>query len=179
MPKIFFSILNLCKVLCTFAAPFKIRCTSITGGAFKEVQSLQLKIGVEIVVATPGRLVDLLNRSFLVLSQCVYLVMDEADKMIDLGFEIDLSRILESLPVSNLKPETENLENEEEEYLSNFMTRHRYRQTFMFSATMPPQVERIAKKHLRQPITIYVGSAGKATKSIEQIVYMMSENGKR
>ncbi|MEN2496595.1 MAG: DEAD (Asp-Glu-Ala-Asp) box polypeptide 23 [Marteilia pararefringens] len=166
------------EVLDQMATPLGIKSTSITGGTYKEVQSLKLKVGVEIVVATPGRLVDLINRNFIVLMQCVYIVMDEADKMIDMGFEGEVQRILDSLPVTNLKPDTEESENNELLY-SNFLQKHKYRQTFMFTATMSPSIERLAKRYIRRPVTIYIGVAGKPTERIEQIIYMTTENGKR
>lgn len=171
-------IIQTSQVLNLFAVPLKIRCTAITGGSYKEVQSLKLKIGVEILVASPGRLVDLILSSHVILSQCVYVVLDEADKMIDLGFESDLQQILDSLPVTNLKPDNDFAE-DADEMLANFLTRNRYRQTFMFSATMPPSVERLAKKYLRRPAFIYIGVAGQPTKNIEQVVCMLKESQKR
>ena len=79
---------------------------------------------------------DCLDRRILVLNQCTYVVMDEADRMIDMGFEADVNFILDALPVSNVKPE-----NEQEQEANG----RKYRQTTMFSATMPPAVERLAK----------------------------------
>ncbi|KAG5675273.1 hypothetical protein PVAND_005187 [Polypedilum vanderplanki] len=64
--------------------------------------SFQLRLGCEIVIATPGRLIDVLENRYLVLNQCTYVVMDEADRMIDMGFEPDVQKILEYMPVSNL-----------------------------------------------------------------------------
>uniref|UniRef100_A0A0R3WXC2 Helicase C-terminal domain-containing protein n=1 Tax=Hydatigena taeniaeformis TaxID=6205 RepID=A0A0R3WXC2_HYDTA len=63
--------------------------------------------------------------------------------------------------------------------LANFSTKQKYRQTVMFTATMPPAVERLARSYLRRPATVYVGTAGKPTDRVEQIVYMVQENDKR
>lgn len=80
-----------------------------------------------MVIATPGRLVDVLENRYISLDQCTYVVMDEADKMLDMGFEPDVNRILEFIPVTNLKPDTDEAE-DETKLLENFNTRHKYRQ---------------------------------------------------
>lgn len=82
------------------------RCVSIVGGKAIEEQQFNMRDGAEIVIATPGRLKDCIERSVLVLAQCTYVVMDEADRMVSLGFEDVLNFILDSLPVSNLKPDS-------------------------------------------------------------------------
>jgi len=82
------------------------RCVSIVGGKAMEEQQFNMRDGAEIVIATPGRLKDCIERSVLVLAQCTYVVMDEADRMVSLGFEEVINFILDSLPVSNLKPDT-------------------------------------------------------------------------
>lgn len=84
---------------------------SIVGGRDMNEQAFNLKDGAEIVVATPGRLKDCVERHILVLSQCLYLVLDEADKSIGLGFADQLDFILDSMPATNLKPDTEDAEN--------------------------------------------------------------------
>ncbi|KAJ3361458.1 DEAD (Asp-Glu-Ala-Asp) box polypeptide 23 [Allomyces arbusculus] len=84
-----------------FAKPMGFRCVSIVGGHSIEEQSISLSRGAEIVIATPGRLKDCLDRHIIVLGQCTYVVMDEADRMIDMGFEADVTFILDKLPVSN------------------------------------------------------------------------------
>ena len=86
---------------------------------------------------------------YLVLSRCTYIVLDEADRMIDMGFEPDVQRILEHMPVTNLKPDTDDAENSEI-LLQNFKSKNKFRQTVMFSATFPPAVERLAKSYLRR-----------------------------
>merc|ERR1719516_178942 len=99
--------------------------------------------------------------------------------MIDLGFEPELLHIFESLPVSNQKPVEEEYAEDASAMMSNFLTKNRFRQTFMFSATMPSSVERLARKYLRGPAFIYIGVAGQPTKRVEQIVYLMKESEKR
>ena len=82
---------------------------------------------LQIVIATPGRLIDVLENRYLVLSQCTYVILDEADRMIDMGFEPDVQKILEYLPVTNLKPDTDDAE-DSQKMLANFNTVHKYRQ---------------------------------------------------
>lgn len=83
---------------------------------------------LQIVIATPGRLIDVLENRYLVLSRCTYVVLDEADRMIDMGFEPDVQKILEHMPVSNQKPDTDEAE-DPEKMLANFESgKHKYRQ---------------------------------------------------
>jgi ATP-dependent RNA helicase DDX23/PRP28 len=164
-----------------FAKPMGFNVVSIVGGHAIEEQVHNLRNGAEIVIATPGRLVDCLEKHVLVLSQCNYIVMDEADRMIDLGFEEDVQRVLDALPLSNIKPDTDEAENPE---LMSRMLRLgrkdlRYRQTVMFSATMPPPLERLAKKYLRRPATIIIGNAGQAVDTVEQRVVMISSDDEK
>ena len=111
-----------------------------------------------VIIATPGRLLDYLERRYAVLNQCNYVVLDEADRMIDMGFEPQVVGVLDAMPSSNLKPENEDEELDEKKI---------YRTTYMFSATMPPAVERLARKHLRNPVVVTIGTAGKATDLID------------
>lgn len=161
-----------------FAKPLGIRLVSVIGGASREEQGFQLRLGVEIVVATPGRLVDVLENRYLVLNQCTYIVMDEADRMLDLNFEADLKAILEYLPVTNTKPDDDSAETPEA-LLANMKTGMKFRQTVLFSATMPPAVHRIANLYLRRPATVMIGSVGNAADSVEQRVYLCTDQQKR
>ncbi|KAL3314336.1 DEAD (Asp-Glu-Ala-Asp) box polypeptide 23 [Cichlidogyrus casuarinus] len=158
--------------------PLGLRTVAIIGGMSKEEQTMKIRRGAEIVIATPGRLKDVLENRYIVLNQCSYVVLDEADKMMDMGFEPEVNEILTYLPVSNQKPDTEDAE-KEEELLANFKTRSKYRQTVMFTATMPPSVEKLAKNYLRRPAIVYIGSVGKPTDRVQQIVHMVTENEKR
>ncbi|CAI7564937.1 unnamed protein product [Penicillium pancosmium] len=161
-----------------FTQPLGFNVVSIVGGHSIEEQAFSLRDGAEIIIATPGRLVDCIERRMLVLSQCCYVIMDEADRMIDLGFEEPVNKILDALPVTNEKPDTEEAEN------SRAMSQHisgrdRYRQTMMYTATMPAAVERIARKYLRRPAIITIGAIGEAVDTVEQRVEMIPGEDKR
>ncbi|GAB1310487.1 mRNA splicing protein prp28 [Madurella fahalii] len=161
-----------------FATPLGFTVVSIVGGHSLEEQAFALRNGAEIIVATPGRLVDCLERRLLVFSQCCYIIMDEADRMIDQGFEEPLTKILDALPVTNEKPDTEDAENPQ--LMSRYLGgKDRYRQTMMYTATMPPLVEKIAKKYLRRPAIVTIGNAGEAVDTVEQRVEFISGEDKR
>lgn len=152
-----------------FAHYLGIKVVSIVGGQSIEEQGFKIRQGCEVVIATPGRLIDCLERRYVVLNQCNYVVLDEADRMIDMGFEPQVVGVLDAMPSSNLKPENEDEELDEKRI---------YRTTYMFSATMPPAVERLARKYLRNPVVVTIGTAGKATDLITQHVIMMKESDK-
>ncbi|KAG5541916.1 hypothetical protein RHGRI_021668 [Rhododendron griersonianum] len=124
-----------------FARYLGIRVVLIVGGQSIEEQ------GCEVVIATPGRLIDCLERRFAVLNQCNYVVLDEADRMIDMGFEPQVVGVLDAMPSSNFKPKNEDEELDKKKI---------YRTTCMFSATMPPAVERLARKYLRNPVVVTI-----------------------
>lgn len=108
-------------------------------------QNMDLRAGVEIIIATPGRLIDCLERKYVVLNQCHYIVLDEADRMIDLGFEPQVVEVFDRMPATNLRPEDP----------AEAEAKMVYRQTIMFSATMPPVIEKLAKKYLRDPVLLW------------------------
>ncbi|KAG0201768.1 mRNA splicing protein prp28 [Mortierella sp. GBA30] len=163
-----------------FAVPLNFNCVSIVGGHAVEEQAFNLRNGAEIIIATPGRLKDCLDRRILVLNQCTYVVMDEADRMIDMGFEADVNFILDALPVSNLKPDTDDAEDATKMTMSiDEEEGKKYRQTTMFSATMPPAVERLAKRYLRRPAVVTIGTAGQAVETVEQRVEMITDENKK
>ena len=89
---------------------------------------------------------------YLALSRCTYIVLDEADRMIDMGFEPDIQRILDHMPVNNSKPDSEMAE-DTSLLAENFKSKNKFRQTVMFTATMPPAVERLARTYLRRPVS--------------------------
>ncbi|KAK8556203.1 hypothetical protein V6N12_002614 [Hibiscus sabdariffa] len=109
------------------------------------------------------------ERRYVVLNQCNYVVLDEAGRMIDMGFEPQVMGVLDAIQSSNWKPENEDEELDDKRI---------YRTTYMFSSTMPPAVERLARKYLRIPVVVTVGTAGKATYLISQHVMMMKESEK-
>ncbi|KIH65931.1 DEAD/DEAH box helicase [Ancylostoma duodenale] len=172
-----------------FGELLKIRTVSVIGGASREDQGMKLRMGVE----------------------CSYVILDEADRMLDMGFEPEVQKVLSYLPVSNQKPDTDDIEHEEA-LMNNFATREKYRQcrtasyrvlkkisdplinistdydvmktvtasaTVMFTATMSPAIERLARAYLRRPAVVHIGSAGRPTERVEQIVYMLSEDKKK
>jgi len=143
---------------------------SIVGGISIEQQSFIAQQGTEIIIATPGRLKDCLERQYIVLNQCNYVVLDEADRMVDLNFEADLLFILERMKADSLRPEDEN---------AALVEGKIYRQTFMFSATMPPAVERISRKYMRRHVVVTIGEVGQAVTSVTQRVEVVKENEKR
>ncbi|KAI3876413.1 hypothetical protein MKX03_024282 [Papaver bracteatum] len=143
-----------------------IRVVSIVGGKSYQDQAFKIGQGCEVVIATPGRLVDCLKNHYAVLSRCNYVVLDEADRMIDMGLESQVMEVLDAMPSSNLKPR------DEDEKLD---VKRIYRTTYMFSATMPPAVERLARKYLRNPVVVTIGTAGKL---ITQNVAMIKDSEK-
>ncbi|VFQ73901.1 unnamed protein product [Cuscuta campestris] len=152
-----------------FAHYLGIKVVSIVGGHSIEEQGLRFRQGCEVIIATPNRLIDCLERRYCVLNQCNYVVLDEADRMIDMGFEPQVVGVLDAMPSSNLKPENADEELDEKRI---------YRTTYMFSATMPTSVERLARKYLRNPVVVTIGTAGKATDLITQHVTMVKESEK-
>merc|ERR1740121_3276574 len=160
-----------------FASFCNVRMVSIVGGRDAEQQAFSLRQGAEICFATPGRLCDSLDKRHTVLNQCNYIVIDEADKMVDLGFEDYVRRVLLAIPGSNMKSE------DEEEALKQELEakdgHRKYRITQMFSATMPPAIERMARTFLRCPSIVSVGDPGHAKKDIEQRLEFVGEAKKK
>ncbi|CAH1170496.1 unnamed protein product [Phaedon cochleariae] len=126
-------------------------CLSIGGVPVTEAIEI-IQRGVHIMVATPGRLMDMLEKKIVKLSVCRYLCMDEADRMIDLGFEEDVRTI--------------------------FSYFNGQRQTLLFSATMPKKIQNFARSALVKPITINVGRAGAASMNVEQEVEYVKQEAK-
>lgn len=159
-----------------FAAPLGFNVVSLVGGRDMTEQAFNMRDGAEVVIATPGRLVDCLERHVLVLSQCTYLVLDEADRMVEQGFEEALNFILDSLPASNLKPESAAAEEPERALQQGGEP---YRVTMLYSATMPPSVERIARTYLRRPATVTIGNVNQAVGTVDQQVEFVSSEERR
>jgi ATP-dependent RNA helicase RhlE len=122
-----------------------LRVAEIFGGVALGPQEAALRRGVDVVVATPGRLIDHLERQNLVLDDLEVLVLDEADRMLDMGFAPQINQIVREVPP--------------------------YRQTLLFSATMPPEVEALARKYLRKPIVVQVGLRTQAAQTVAHAVY--------
>ena len=161
-----------------FAHFLDYRVASVVGGQDIEQQGFKLRQGCEIVIGTPGRVIDVLERRYTVLQQCNYIVLDEADRMIDMGFEPQVNAVMEGMSADSLKPleEAESLDAAAAEGDGALGTK--YRMTYMFSATMPASVERLARKYLRNPAVVNIGSAGKSSDLIKQVVKWMSKQQK-
>jgi ATP-dependent RNA helicase RhlE len=134
------------------AAGTPLRCALVVGGVPADPQTRSLRGGVEVVVATPGRLLDHLKKGTANLSNLHTLVLDEADQMFDMGFLPDLKRIVSRLPAQ--------------------------RQTLLFSATMPHEVARLSRSILRDPLSISVGEQGIAAPDVTQTAYPVSAQRK-
>ncbi|XP_010242202.1 PREDICTED: DEAD-box ATP-dependent RNA helicase 20 [Nelumbo nucifera] len=136
-----------------FGASSRIKNTCIYGGVPKGPQVRDLQKGVEIVIATPGRLIDMLESHHTNLRRVTYLVLDEADRMLDMGFEPQIRKI-----ISQIRPD---------------------RQTLYWSATWPKEVEQLARSFLYNPYKVVIGSEDlTANRAIRQIVEIVSENQK-
>ena len=159
-----------------FAQYLDYRVGLVVGGQSIEDQGFKLRKGVEILVGTPGRIIDVIERRYTVLSQCNYIVLDEADRMIDMGFEPQVVAVMEAMGSGNLKPEDEAEELDGKALEQGGPTSSKYRTTYMFSATMPPSVERLARSYLRNPAVVTIGSAGKTSDLIKQEVLWVSKN---
>lgn len=155
-----------------FTSLLGYNCISIVGGRDMGEQAMEMSKGAEIVIATPGRLKDCIDRHVIVLGQCAYVVMDEADRMVNLGFEEVLNYILDSLPVSNVKPDVPEAAQGSDGLDMELpgVGGLRYRVTMLYSATMPASVERMARKYLRAPATITIGDANQAVGTVVQNV---------
>ena len=135
-----------------YAMHAPISVVSVYGGVPLDPQEKKLRAGVDIVVATPGRLIDHLERQNVVFDDLEVLVLDEADRMLDMGFAPQINRIAADVPS--------------------------YRQTLLFSATMPPEVEALARKYLRKPVVVQVGRRSSAASTVTHAVYPVPRDRK-
>ena len=126
-----------------------LRHTVIFGGVGQKPQTEALERGIDILIATPGRLLDLIGQGFIHLDTLEYFVLDEADRMLDMGFIHDIKRILPLLP--------------------------KKRQSLFFSATMPPEIERLAGTILSEPQKVEVTPASSTVDAIDQSVYFVEK----
>lgn len=148
------------------------------GGKSSEEQGSSISRGVEIVIGTPGRIEDLIKRQYLVLNQCYYVILDEADKMIDQELEESVNFILDAIP-QNLNKSGDK-EHEIAFQESQMARGEKFYKTFvMFSATMMPQIEQIARKYLKFPAMVQVGDHGQGKKNIEQRVEFVQDGSKK
>src|SRR6201991_5340884 len=136
-----------------YAKHSNLRVAVVFGGIDMKPQTLELKGGVEVLIATPGRLLDHIEAKNCVLNQVEYVVLDEADRMLDIGFLPDLQRILSYLP--------------------------KQRQTLLFSATFSPEIRRLAQSYLQDPITVEVARPNATATKVEQHFYSVATDAKR
>ena len=155
-----------------------LKSTCIVGGQSIQNQAMILRNGVHIVVGTPGRLNDCIENAYLVLNQCSYIVLDEADRMIDLGFSEQIEQVLDAMGGALKSENAEEAYQQEAIDMKNLQVCvPKYRLTAMFSATMPPDVQRMAKKYLRHPAVVSIGdgaAGGGKNQRIEQRVLFLS-----
>ncbi|MEN2720372.1 DEAD/DEAH box helicase [Capnocytophaga sputigena] len=126
----------------------KVNVVAVYGGASIEEQARSLKKGAQIIVATPGRMQDMIRRNFVDITNINYCVLDEADEMLNMGFYEDITAILSHTPQE--------------------------KSTWLFSATMPNEVAKIARKFMRKPIEITVGTRNQATNTVQHEYYVVS-----
>lgn len=136
-----------------YAKHTDLRTAVVFGGVDIKPQAMLLRAGVEILIATPGRLLDHLGSKTADLSQVQILVLDEADRMLDMGFLPDLQRIINLIPAQ--------------------------RQTLLFSATFSPEIKKLAQTYLRNPITIEVARQNAAADTVKQVVHFVKSENKR
>ncbi len=144
---------QVAQQIALYAKHTKLRSTVVFGGMDMKPQTLELKKGVEVLVATPGRLLDHIEAKNAVLNQVEYVVLDEADRMLDIGFLPDLQRILSYLP--------------------------KQRTTLLFSATFSPEIKRLAGSYLQDPVTIEVARPNETASTVEQHFYSAGDEDKR
>jgi ATP-dependent RNA helicase RhlE len=130
-----------------------LRAAVVYGGVDMKEQVGILRNGVEILIATPGRLLDHIGSKVANLSQVEILVLDEADRMLDMGFLPDLQRIIDLIPAQ--------------------------RQTLLFSATFSPEIKKLAQSYLRTPVTVEVARQNAAADTVKQVVHMVSSADKQ
>ncbi len=126
-----------------------LNITAVYGGASISTQMRQIKKGTQIVVATPGRLLDLINRNAINMKSIRYVVLDEADEMLNMGFQEDIDEILSHLP--------------------------KERRVWLFSATMPQEVRTIASKYMHNPFELTIGKKNEGVANIEHYYYVIHE----
>ncbi len=136
----------------SYSKHLPLRSTVVFGGVDMKPQEAALKTGVEILVATPGRLLDHAGSKVVQLSQVQFLVLDEADRMLDMGFLPDLKRILDLLP--------------------------KQRQTLLFSATFDDSIVGLARSFLQNPLKVEVARKNTAAETVEQVVHKVKEDDK-
>ena len=141
--------LQISKDLGNYSKYLDCNIVPVYGGADIRKQMTDVKKGAPIIVATPGRLMDLIKRKVVQLSQVRYVVLDEADEMLNMGFKEDIDSILETTPIE--------------------------KNVWLFSATMPKEVASIAKNYMKDPLEVSIGHKNQSNENIDHIYYMVKE----
>jgi ATP-dependent RNA helicase RhlE len=139
--------------IAAYGRHLSLRHHVVFGGVSQHSQVNAIRNGVDILVATPGRLLDLMQQGHITLSNIKYFVLDEADRMLDMGFIHDVKKIIAKLPVK--------------------------RQSLFFSATMPPEISQLADMLLKHPVKIEVTPVSSTAEMIQQAVYLVEKNDKQ
>ena len=137
----------------TYGRHTGLKTAVVFGGVSQRAQTMKLREGVDILIATPGRLLDLINQRYISLNSIKLFVLDEADRMLDMGFINDVKKIIEKLPAR--------------------------RQTLLFSATMPSEITRLANSILTNPVKIEVSPEQKTVETVNQAVYFVTKSDKK
>lgn len=130
----------------------RVKVTAVYGGASITMQIRDLKRGTHIVVATPGRLIDLIERKAIKLDQIEYVVLDEADEMLNMGFQEDIEFILQNTPARE--------------------------STWLFSATMPPEIRKVSKKYMESPAEVTIGKVNAGNANIDHQYYITQHHNR-
>ncbi|MCU4155678.1 DEAD/DEAH box helicase [Carboxylicivirga sp. A043] len=137
----------------TYGKYTKVKNTVIFGGVSQNAQVRSLKAGVDVLIATPGRLLDLMSQGYITLRHIKYFVLDEADRMLDMGFIHDIKKLLEKLP--------------------------KERQSLFFSATMPPKILKLSQQILVNPEKVVVNPVSSTAETIQQYLYSTNKSDKK
>ncbi|MDR3284272.1 MAG: DEAD/DEAH box helicase [Treponema sp.] len=143
-------VADIMQIICQ---PFRIQACLLIGGASMNGQLQNLRKKPRIIIATPGRLIDHLGQNSVGLGAVKYLVLDEADRMLDMGFKPQIEKILAAVPTQ--------------------------RQTMLFSATMPPEIRQITRTYMRSPATVEVAPSGTAIEAVEQSLCIVQRDQKK
>lgn len=139
--------------IAAYGRHLRLKHLVIFGGVSQHAQVNSIRNGIDILVATPGRLLDLMQQGFISLSNIKFFVLDEADRMLDMGFIHDVKKIIAKLPVK--------------------------RQSLFFSATMPPEISQLADMLLKNPVKVEVTPVSSTAEMIQQAVYFIEKNDKQ
>ena len=141
--------LQIAKDLEIFAKHLKVKVIAVYGGTDIKRQMQDIKKGVSIIVATPGRLVDLTKRKAVNLADVEWVVLDEADEMLNMGFKEDIDAILDKTP--------------------------QWKNVWLFSATMPKEVALIAKNYMENPLEVSIGHKNQTNENIDHVYFTVKE----